>query len=289
MNPPPLSLQANEAPGDGLRRIARKQIDTARAALNNDSDPVRSVHEARKALKKLRAAFRLVSGKLEPRRREVEKEALGEIAHLLGPMRDAEVRLRTLEALIRTAPAEPAEFTAVRTALVADRDRVAASSEETVGRALRLLDKARRRVQTWPTDALTPADLKAEVRRAYRKGRRTLEAYRAQPSPEAFHEWRKRVKELWYHLRIVRAAFSPGKVRRLIMKLKDMGGMAGDAHDLDALRVGVQQLVGPGVQAAFIIGEIDTREPEFYAEALRLGGRFYKKSPRDFIKGLERK
>ena len=41
------------------------------------------------------------------------------------------------------------------------------------------------------------------IRRTYRKGRTGLERAETDPSDETLHEWRKRVKDMWYSLRLL--------------------------------------------------------------------------------------
>jgi CHAD domain-containing protein len=145
------------------------------------------------------------------------------------------------------------------------------------------LQSARGRLRHWPLSALENRDLIREIRRTYRKGRRALAIYRSEPGPETFHAWRKRVKELWYHLRMVRESLSPA-ARKRIDRLEAIGEIAGDAHDLIALRQRLEATAG--VQSALLIGEIDVRLPEFYRGAVKKGERFYAAAPGDFARRL---
>ncbi len=282
-----IERRSNESPGEGLRRIVREQMDAVCAVLRKGGDPVEAVHEARKSLKKLKAMFRLAAPKFGNRRRQAEKAALQNAGRLLGPMRDAEVRLKTLAALIQTAPAKEHDFAAIRAVFETRRNEADAKATITKRRVLAHLDAARGRLQNWPLKTLTQEELRASVCKTYRQGRRALAEYRRSPSPAAFHTWRKRVKELWYQLRILRRAFSKSKADRRIKKLDALGQLAGDAHDLDALRADLKHHANLWVQAGPVIGEIDARAPELYREALKKGRKFYQDKPAEFMRGLE--
>ena len=72
-------LKKKESARDGIRRVAHERIEHASRLLRDEgADPEEAVHEARKDLKKLRSALklvrpvlvrRLVDGARDPRRR----------------------------------------------------------------------------------------------------------------------------------------------------------------------------------------------------------------------------
>ena len=54
-------LRRDETPGEGLRRICRKQVELALAIVKGEKEPEDTpVHETRKHLKKMRAVLHLV-------------------------------------------------------------------------------------------------------------------------------------------------------------------------------------------------------------------------------------
>ena len=48
------------------------------------------------------------------------------------------------------------------------------------------------------------------IRRTYRNGRKGLERAETDPSDETLHEWRKRVKDMWYSLRLLQKMWPAG-------------------------------------------------------------------------------
>ena len=230
---PPLRLHRREPLERGIRRIARGQVDTACLALQGGGPS--AVHEARKALKKIRALLRLVAPEFGRTAFRAEKERFQEAARLLSPLRDAEVRLEALDAVIQSGGFDAADFTRVRADLEATATTLARGANRPKRRAVEILQKARDRVGRWPLGDLEWKLLAKEIRRTYRKGRKALETHQREQTPESFHAWRKRVKELWYHLRIVRALL-PKNAAEWIPLCDEIGERAGTAHDLALLR-----------------------------------------------------
>src|SRR5262245_17059572 len=124
-------LGKDEPVGDGIRRIARAQLDGARDDLVRT--PKRKlgegVHEARKRVKRLRAALRLARGGLAEDVYARENAGFRDTGARLSGARDAEVMLETLDAVNeRFADELPEErVAALRAALIKDHERETAA------------------------------------------------------------------------------------------------------------------------------------------------------------------
>src|SRR5882757_9495852 len=94
-------LKRQESAAEGLRRVARGRTAKAAERLREagGGDLADSIHGARKDLKKLRAALRLVRGELGMKTFRAENGSYREAGRLLSASRDAEVKLETLKAL----------------------------------------------------------------------------------------------------------------------------------------------------------------------------------------------
>ena len=93
------------------------------------------------------------------------------------------------------------------------------------------LRKSIQRIDDWPLKALQWDDLYCGIRRAYKEARQAFAAACDQPNDENFHEWRKRVKELWYDLRIL-GAVRPEVMDDLAYQAKVLGEYLGEDRDL---------------------------------------------------------
>ena len=201
-------LKEGERPAGRDRRVARGRIDHALDELRGktDSTPEEAVHEARKDMKKLRALLRLARGELGrvtlrarerllPRRRP----GAGRDARHGRDARDAR-RARPARRRAGSCASDPGR---ARGTVRSDRDRGAAA------RARGDPEEARGRVGDWPLERDSFDARRGGLEKTYRRGRRDFEAARDEPTTEALHEWRKRVKELWYHHTLLRPLWPP--------------------------------------------------------------------------------
>jgi CHAD domain-containing protein len=67
----------------------------------------------------------------------------------------------------------------------------------------RTLRAGRRRVDLWPLGGNGFGDLAGGLKRTYKQGLNQFATSCHDPTVENLHEWRKRVKDLWYQLRIL--------------------------------------------------------------------------------------
>lgn len=290
-------LDAHEPLDHGVRRVAHGRIDDAvRAVTEEARDVGEAIHCCRKQIKKLRALVRLVRNKVGEETYRSENATLRELSRKLGDARDADVMLATFEALLEDARLDRAALEPVRAELARRRDAAQPRREREADRdrlreVVDGLRATRRRVNDWPLDGVAFDDLLAGVRRIYRQGGRNMEAcYRPGVSldavhPETFHDWRKRAKDLWYHVRILGEAW-PEMLKPYRDALKELADHLGDDHDLAVLRHTVEAMNAPGVEPLFTA--IDAKRRELEAKAQPLGRRIYADSPRAFTDRLAR-
>ena len=126
------------------------------------------------------------------------------------------------------------------------------------------------------------------VQKTYKRGRRTLKAAIAKPTIERLHTFRKRTKELWYQLRMLRP-LHPGVFRELNDELKTIGEYLGQVHDLAFVAERLSSIGTARKKADRILNAlIDSREKELESTAIALGERFYAERPRQFARRLAR-
>ena len=276
-------LKEGEPLPEELARVARGRIDHALDELrgNSDSSPVEAVHEARKDMKKLRALLRLARGELGRRRFAREKACFGDAARELAGTRDADVMLETLNALCLPA----GEAWELRKQVQADVRQNGEDEREAASRsAVTILEEARRRVSDWPLERDSFDAIEKGLGKAYRRGRRDFRAATEEPTVEALHEWRKRVKELWYHHALLRSLWPP-VIEVAGQEAHALSDRLGDDHDLAVLAAWVEQNADapPGFFEA-----VDRRRAELQAEAFELGARVYAEKPKAFVERMRR-
>ena len=280
-------LTASESARDGVRRVLVGRLDRALEQLGEatTNKPAGPLHEARKDLKKARAGLRLIGAWIEPESYGVESARLREAGRVLSGLRDADARIESLRALRDRYGDERADArAALEGEIEAARGRSAVSVEglgEATGAAATLIEGSRAFAQSLDPPRAGWALLAGGLERGYRRGRARLGAVRAQAGDEAVHEWRKRVKDLAYHLRLLRESWPP-----VVGPLADQAGrlaeLLGDHHDLALLAGELRLRPDRGGDAASVLKLAERRQRELLGEALPLGAALYADKPGAF-------
>jgi CHAD domain-containing protein len=282
---PRLHLRPRGRCGPELGKVALLQIDAALLALHGNDVSPDSVHDARTYIKKLRAILQLASPVLSGKQRDLTTRLLREAAARLAPLRDSEVLVLTLDALLGKADLPADDYAALHAGLANVAKQHRHNDARRIPGVLNRLGELRKRVGSWPLDRLEGNDLKRMVRRSYRRGRSALDLCSSTPSPDLFHLWRKQVKHLWYHLRIT-APYWKGEARDLIAVTGRIGQLAGDERDLTLLGEFVKH--GPRGRAhQALMAEIEDRLPSLRNKAIEAGAEFYGHKPRIFVRDLD--
>ena len=217
-----------------LRRLASEEL----GAVAEGS----GVHDARKRVKKMRAALRLVRAGFKSG--VDESAALRDAAQGLSGQRDAEVMLAVFD---RLAGAD--EAPALRAHLAA---RIAAEQDDGAAFAafLSAVAPVRDRAQSWAVKGKTARVLAAGLTLTRERGQRAMaRALRAGPESEAMHDWRKRIKDLWYQARLFQPVW-PAAMDPVVTAAGDLAEALGDHHDLVVFRAVLADLaVDPALAA----------------------------------------
>lgn len=283
-------ILAHEDAADGVRRAIAGRLDKAAGRLREASETgadgdalAEAIHGARKDLKKARAGLRLVRDELGEKTFKRENGTLRDAGLALSASRDAEVKVATLDALTNgDGDVPPAATARWREALVADRDRIVGSESEGIPEAVAAIEAVSARAPGWKLHADGWKLLSPGLDTAYRDGREAFAALGEEPSFEAVHELRKRGKDLWYQLRLLRDAWRP-VLEPTAEEVHDFTDMLGDHHDLAVLCI---DLVGreevDAVDRETLRALIETRQASLLGEARAAGERIYAEKPKAF-------
>ncbi len=287
-------IRSDEPLDEAVRRIAHEQVDRATAELNGlDADNARAaIHQSRKRLKKLRGLVRLVRPALGKDYRPANS-AFRDAARELSPYRDAHALAATFDAVIAADPQRlpVGGLTSVWSELVRRADESTRSLSQgsvEVQRAVELLDGASRTIDTWPLDGADWDAVSGGLTKTYRRGVDALVSVGEQPTPERFHELRKRAKYTWYHLRLL-TDIAPPVLRPAVRRLGTLSDSLGDAHDLAVLR---DMLLddpdgfggGPTVEAALVL--LDEYRSLLERRSVTLAEWLYAERPEAFAERL---
>jgi CHAD domain-containing protein len=276
-------LKLKGALPEEIARAARGRMDHAIDELRGktDSTAEEAVHEARKDLKKLRALLRLARGELGETTFARENACFRDAGRELAAARDSDVMLDTVKALDMPA----ALGWELRKAIEAHRARDGDDSRgAAAARVVEMLREARGRVDDWPLEHDSFAALREGLEHTYRRGRRDLKAARANPTVEGLHEWRKRVKELWYHHTLLRELWPP-VMQAVGDQAHELADRLGDDHDLAMLADWIRDHTDAGPE---FFEAVDRRRAELQADAMNLGARLYADKPGAYVRRLGR-
>ena len=289
-------LRDEDAPSAGLRRSAQEELDDAMRHLTEglDADPVVAVHEARKSVKKLRALLRLARRELGEETYARENAALRDAGRRLSETRDADVLLQTFDGLADRAVGHLPQtaLTRIRGALRGRRRRASpATLRRLAGAVAGELAVIRDRSAEWHLERDDWRLVARGLGRAYARGAAALPRTGSAPTVEELHDWRKRVKDLWYHTRLLKPIW-PGVLEATAEEAHQLSELLGDDHDLAMLRE--RLTTDPAFTEALpadlepLIELIDARRAELLEQARLLGRRLYAEKPKAFERRMRR-
>lgn len=286
-------LLESEPIPDGMRRIVVEQIDDAVSKL---TDPVynlnKSVHESRKSIKRIRAVLRLVRGEMGRKIYGRENEDYRDTARLISDVRDSYVVPRTLQKFITQHDRlHMSNYTFIHRALMEahyEATRAAFVEHHAPAHIAQHLLRARERVREWPLhtddfDAFEPG-----LRRVYERGQNEMGAALINATPDHYHDWRKRVKYLWYHAQILKKRYPT--LGALENPLDQLADLLGDAHDYVALTDHLSEYIEHAVDQQTIydlIDLLDEHRQMLEAEAIAKGGQIYNEPGDLFIERVQ--
>ena len=287
-----------------LRRVIGEQLVRAAAELRAAGGPnAEDIHDVRKRLKKARSAVRLGRADLGPAVARHANRELQRVGADLAQQRDADALVEAVDQLIAAVGREPgptAEALAVTRRSMAERADIV-RLDGALSRAM-VLGAARTLEQTVSWLDLVPAQvtgwkaLAPGFAREYGRGRKVWQNLPAEPTVEQLHEWRKRVKDLWYHQRLLRRLWTEGQ-RPVVEAAGELALNLGADRDLGLLlanlapvgnapvpelRTGVGPIGLPLVDAeigSMVSDAARSLRSALQARARQLGSRLYADDP----------
>ncbi|MDQ2699867.1 MAG: CHAD domain-containing protein, partial [Actinomycetota bacterium] len=162
----------------------------------------------------MRAVLRLVRGDLGKKPFRQENRRYRDAARLLSGYRDSDVLLETISALAADYPEDALPLDQLISDLEAEGQHGGEAAtpggiEVDMRRAADAIEAGDGLIGSWTLESSDWSLFERGLRRTYRDGRRALKHVESDPSPEALHEWRKRVKDLGYQLRLLKNAWKP--------------------------------------------------------------------------------
>jgi CHAD domain-containing protein len=286
-------LQERELLHHGIKRIASEEIEDALTYLDNPGDGLDdAVHESRKCFKKLRGLLRLVRLEIGEAVFKRENRSFRDAGRLLSDLRDSRVMIQTLSdvAEAKQETIDDKVFKALKTELEekydATRQRVVQEEQGLVEASL-MVRAAQKRVADWPIGDDSYAAIAGGLRKIYKRGCNRMEDAGHQPTVEAFHEWRKRVKYLWYSMRVLQPIW-PELMTTLADEIHELSDFLGEAHDLAELQNMLKEhdatVADPHRFA--LLSLLECQRSDLQGQALQQGRLIYPEAPDAFVERI---
>jgi len=258
------------------------------------------VHEARKAIKRMRALARLFREEMGEAEFKRVNSSLREAGRRLASARDAQVRLATLTSLAERHPGALARTGIDLFGIHLEHERALGGEPANNDEVLEDIAAMRHQLARWNLLEHDFEDLAPGLKRIYEEGRkRYAQAKQEQrdadldseqvPSDQAMHDWRKRVKSLYYALDMLGGKRTKG-ARKATRRADRLGDLLGEEHDLWMLSLYAEEHPGAFGEDTHaredLLGLIVRRRKRLRKRALKLGARLYKHSPARFAQRL---
>ena len=248
-------------------RIAAELLATSHAEIATPRLPRdQLVHELRKSVKKTRALLRLVRPGMKGF--AAENAALRDAARLIAPLRDADVLAASFDKVAGDL-ALPSYTTDALRARLPGRTGATIDAEALLAAHDKAIAVIAARAKGWKVegkgfDALAPG-----LERSWTAAQKAMKSALKAPDAAALHLWRKRVKDHWYHARLL-APVWPEMMAHHITAADILGETLGDARDLAALAEALNDIP----EARSLREEALRQEERLLTDAQALGTRF---------------
>jgi CHAD domain-containing protein len=282
-------LRNDESIPKGLKRLIIKELHSAVEHLVGSEGSDEAIHEARKSIKKVRAALRLIRKGAPDITNRVD-ERLRRSGRLLSPLRDADAMLQTAADLCRrdSSTRQEEACAALRRHLATNKARAyqPARLGWTRAQALEALGAVGRSAKYWDLSGVRFPVIARGLKRVYRDARQAMPGVEESHDAVVLHRWRRRVKVLWYNLRLLEERMP--LFTRLADDFEGLEAWLGEDHNLVLLREQISHMPTPERSGLAQLTALAGRRQEELRRASRsLGARLFAAKPKDFFKDLD--
>lgn len=267
-----------------LQRPALAELDSALKHLTHQPTRV-DIHEARKSCKRVRAWIRLLRDDVGPDA-EAARILVRDAGRALSVRRDLEVAMSTMRRLRGSRVLPSSQWRGLESAVRKGMQRRSRGGEH---RAIDLLRAARRMIEQWPNDDLTPDRVLKALRRGYKRARKGWTRCSSRSPATALHEWRKRTKMHYYQSVLLSRRWKALDGQRAL-SLDVLSEMLGRHHDLEVLRLALGTLPlrqRKSERVKKVLEVMSARERRLAHRAVRTGADVFAQSPNEWLREIE--
>jgi CHAD domain-containing protein len=249
-----------------------------------------AVHDFRAAMKSWRAFLRLIEPHLEADERRWRTEAR-DLARMLAGARDAQAALDAVADAEHHAPSHRLSSQSWDTIRAKLEDLRASAETASLTNAMRTrisaaLDRAEARIERWPLDELSFANVAEGLRQDYRRARHLIpDNWRAAPAHD-LHELRQRVVVHRYQMEIIEPLW-PRLGRSWVREAQKLRNRLGKVQDLAVLSRYAEPHQPLARWRSRLQSVISQRQAQHVAASRRIAGRLFAEKPKSFRQRLE--
>ena len=278
-----LAMRRSATLRESLLLAFARTIRYARAvARRAAAEPVESVHEYRKSVRRVRAVVSLLRPALGKKTARGFSRELRRAFAETGALRDADVLLASLRLV---PPGNDPERAEIESALERESREDGDEARRALGKGSEILQPLPAALRVVLPETFSMEDLDRGLTRSVRRVRATLERAIETRADADFHEWRKRVKELRYQVEMLASSGSPA-LRRREKKLSALAEDLGETTDLILLEAALQARIARGEipDAPALTAAIHSAVAERSRELLLRGREMFAPPPGDFAR-----
>lgn len=289
------SLNPAEPLDISIRAIGADQIDKALVSLDRlKEEPDEAIHDIRKRLKKLRALIRLCRKEVGEEYYQERNASFRDAGRKLSNLRDLSVMQSSLQDLHEhyREGLKAQVFNGIARKLNQEKEeerREKITEGNLATELAQVLEAEKAELENWPLNTERFYHLVPAIRKVYKRGYKAFHIARKKPDPANKHEWRKRVKYLWYHFRLLKQ-FWPNMWERYAKEWHQLGHILGDDHDLATLghKTGEEVFRQEEKAACKLLDGLLVKEVKELEESAFLSGkRLFAEDPAAFAKRIK--
>ena len=135
------------------------------------------------------------------------------------------------------------------------------------------MTKARKRARRWRVAGDGFGALEPGISKSYKDAQRLMDDAARQTTAEAVHEWRKRIKDHWYHTRLLYCIW-PRPMKAHSEVADQLGDMLGRHHDLEVFRQRLaEDELADATSVEVLAGLVRRRQKALEEDAFSIGAR----------------
>lgn len=285
-------LEKDKSLKKNITSVVAEEVDACLTSLGT-LNIHEAVHDIRKRLKKIRALARLVRDELGEEDYKAINIYYRDLGRELAEFRDLTAHIESLEG-IRERYGDHLYvkfFNSIIKNIEKERDEMEEKlrQENFFSEHLpKQLEYARKELVKWPVAKNDIEIILPSVQRVYKRGKKALNEAYENPGKEIFHEWRKRVKYLWYQILLLQDTW-PELFGSFEAEIHELADLLGNDHDLMVLNDRLNKdgfSLGDTNQKELIHAVVREYSDHLRSSAKVKGELIYAEEPEDFTKRI---